>query len=193
VGTEGRVMTVRPGITPCLACIYPEQPGTGELATCDTVGVLGPAIAVVAGYQAAAILKLLSGHAEATDTGLLTIDFWKNRHRTIDTGKPREGCICCDQRKFVHLDRPMESSTAALCGRNSIQVRPASVSLINLQQLAEKFQAFGRTESSAHLLRVHLKDESGIVLTVFPDGRCIVAGTTDLGRARSLVSKYIGS
>jgi molybdopterin/thiamine biosynthesis adenylyltransferase len=83
VGTDGRVMAIQPGVTPCLQCVFPEPPGVGELQTCDTAGVLGPAISVVAGYQAVEALKLLTGHTEAILAGLLTIDFWKNRHRSI--------------------------------------------------------------------------------------------------------------
>lgn len=193
VGTDGRMMTIRPGVTPCLRCIYPEPPEVGELQTCDTAGVLGPAIAVVAGLQASAAIRILSGNPEATDAGLFTIDFWKNRHRTIDTGGRRAGCVCCDQRRFVFLDRPAESSVATLCGRNSVQVRPATPARIDLKGLAEKLSRLGEVESSAYLLRSHLNDPAGIALTIFPDGRCIVRGTSDLARARTLVSRYVGS
>ena len=193
VGTDGRMMTIRPGIGPCLQCIFPEPPGVGELQTCDTAGVLGPTIAVVAGYQASAAIKILSGHADATDTNLLTIDFWKNRHRTIDTGGPRTGCACCDQRQFVFLDRPVEATAATLCGRNSVQVRPATPVRIDLKQLAVRLGAVGTIESSAFLVRSHLTEPAGTTLTIFPDGRCIVQGTTDPARARTLVSQYVGS
>jgi molybdopterin/thiamine biosynthesis adenylyltransferase len=192
VGTDGRVMTIRPGITPCLQCIFPQPPGVGELQTCDTAGVLGPAIAVVAGYQSAAAIKILSGHPEATDGGLLTIDFWNNRHRTIGVGSRRVGCDCCDRRVFKYLDRPVESSAATLCGRNSVQVRPAVPTQINLKELADRLNAVGTVESSPYLLRFRLDNPHGVVLTIFPDGRCVVQGTSDLVRARTLVSQYVG-
>ena len=193
VGTDGRVMTVRPGITPCLQCVFPEPPGVGELQTCDTAGVLGPAIAVIAGYQTSAAIKILSGHPDATDAGLLIVDFWKNRHRTIDTGTRRAGCVCCDERQFKFLDRPVEAISAALCGRNSVQVRPANQVRIDLQQLAARLASTGRVEMSPFMLRFMLTNLPDIVLTVFTDGRCIVQGTSDLVRARTLVSQYVGS
>lgn len=193
VGTVGRMLMIRPGKTPCLACVFPEPPGVGELETCDTAGVLGPAIAVVAGFQAAAAIKLLSGHPESTDAGLLTIDFWTNRQRTIDIGGRRAGCTCCDERRFIYLDRPAESNAAALCGRNSVQVRPASAAQIDLKNLATKLSPLGVVESSRYLLRFHIGASAGITLTVFSDGRCIVQGTNDLSRTRTLVSQYVGS
>jgi adenylyltransferase/sulfurtransferase len=193
VGTDGRVMTIRPGVSACLRCFFPEPPGVGELQTCDTAGVLGPAIAVVAGYQSAAALKILSGNVDATDAGLLTIDFWRNRHHTMDTGGRRSGCICCDRGEFMFLNRPIESASASLCGRNSVQVRPAEPVKLDLQKLAGRLAGCGTIESSAFLLRVRLRELEGIMLTIFGDGRCIVQGTSDPARARSLVSQYLGS
>jgi molybdopterin/thiamine biosynthesis adenylyltransferase len=193
VGTDGRMMTIRPGNTACLRCVFPEPPGVGELQTCDTAGVLGPAIAVIAGYQAAAAIKILSGHPEATDAGLLTVDFWKNRHRTIDIGNPKGDCPCCGQHQFQFLDRPAASTAATLCGRNSVQVRPAMPAKIDLKKLAERLAGFGKIESSPYLLRSHLNEAAGIVLTIFPDGRCIVQGTEDLVRARTVVSQFVGT
>ena len=193
VGTDGRVMTIRPGVSACLCCVFPDPPAGGELPTCDTAGVLGPAIAVVAGYQAAAAIKIVSGNIDATDTGLLTIDFWKNRHHTIDTGGRRAGCTCCDRRDFPFLDRPIESSLASLCGRNAVQVRPAHPVKLDLQRVADRLAGSGAIESSPFLLRVRLNESPNIVLTLFGDGRCIVQGTSYPARARSLVSQYVGS
>jgi adenylyltransferase/sulfurtransferase len=59
--------------------------------------------------------------------------------------------------------------------------------------LATRLSCAGTIESSPYLLRVRLNSPADSVLTIFPDGRCIVKGTTDLARARSLVSQYVGS
>lgn len=193
VGTDGRMMTIRPGISPCLVCVFPQPPGVGELQTCDTAGVLGPAIAVVAGLQSAAAIKLLSGNADSIDDGLLSIDFWKNRFHRIDTGGRRQGCVCCDQRQFVHLDRPAAASAISLCGRDSVQFRPLSPVSLDLNMLSKRLAQVGSTELSPYLLRLRLGDPQPVVLTIFPDGRCIVQGTKDAGQARSLVSRYVGT
>jgi adenylyltransferase/sulfurtransferase len=192
VGTAGRVMTIRPGATPCLRCVFPNRPGTGELPTCDTAGVLGPAAGIVASLQAIAAIKILSGNVDAVDRRLLTLDLWNNRWRPVDTGDRRGDCLCCGQRDFEFLDRVVEASTAHLCGRNAVQVRPTAAR-IELPQLAAKLNSVGRVDRSPFLLRCHLAEESGIVLTVFADARTIVTGTTDIARARALVSRYVGS
>jgi adenylyltransferase/sulfurtransferase len=89
VGTEGRVMTVRPGDGPCLRCLFPEPPTAGELPTCDTAGVLGPLAGIVASLQAVAAIKLLSGNAAALGREMTAIDVWSNRIRSIDTTDAR--------------------------------------------------------------------------------------------------------
>jgi molybdopterin-synthase adenylyltransferase len=193
VATEGRVMTIRPGLTPCLRCVFPEPPGVGELQTCDTVGVLGPAIAVVGGYQAAAALKILTGHAASADSTLLTIDFWNNRQRQIDTGSRRDDCECCSHHRYRFLDRPIESAAAALCGRNAVQVRPAHPARIDLAKLSNRLSTIGQIQSTPYLIRCRLNKAPHVSLTIFPDGRCLVQGTTDLARARTLVSQYLGT
>ncbi len=65
VGTEGRVMVIRPKIGPCLRCIFPQPADPSELATCDTAGVLGPVAAVVGAMQALAAIKLISSDRSA--------------------------------------------------------------------------------------------------------------------------------
>jgi len=66
LGSYGVTLAIRPGTTPCLACLLgtPESSPVLE-ETCDTVGILGPVVSLVSSWQAAEALKLLSGHAEA--------------------------------------------------------------------------------------------------------------------------------
>ena len=189
VGTEGRVLAIRPGDGPCLRCIFPQPPHAGELPTCDTAGVLGPAAAVVGAMQAAAAIKLLVGTGEGLDQ-MIVLDLWTNRIRTIDTsGAKRADCQTCGQRRFEFLGRSSRDATARLCGRNAVQVRgPTPVSL---DQLAERLAGGARVTRTDHLVRAVL--DGGIDLTAFPDGRVIVHGTADLARARSIYARFIGA
>lgn len=192
VGNEGRVMMIRPDRGPCLRCVFPQPPGAGELPTCDTAGVLGPAAAVVASLQAAASLQWLSGNTSAVGEGLLTVDIWAGRFRTIDTGGRRADCECCGKRRWEFLDRAMERSAVQLCGRNAVQIRPAASKGLNLQEVARRLASVGQVQAMDFLVRCQLSAEAGIGLTVFSDGRTLVQGTQDLARARTLVSRYVG-
>jgi adenylyltransferase/sulfurtransferase len=193
VGVEGRVMAIRPGVGPCLRCLFATPPLVGELPTCDTAGVLGPAAALVASIQVAAGLRLLLG-IEARDEPLITVDVWTGRFRTIDAGERRADCLCCGQRRFEFLDRPVEQSVAALCGRNAVQVRAARpANGISLGDVAARLERVGHVQVQPFLIRCQLRDQDGLGLTVFGDGRAIVHGTSDLAHARALVSRFLGS
>lgn len=191
VGVEGRVMAVVPGKTPCLRCIYPEPPGAGELATCDTAGVLGASAAIVGAMQAAVAIRLIVT-GEGPD-GLLALDAWGMRFRTIRTADARrEDCVCCGQKRFELLNRPAASDAATLCGRDAVQVRGLNGDGVDMEQLAARLQTAGRVKASEVMVRCELADGSGLTLSVFADGRTIVAGTSDVARARTVVARYVG-
>ena len=189
VGTEGRVLAIRPNHGPCLRCIFPTPPLAGELPTCDTAGVLGPAAAVVGAMQSASAIKLLVGADDGLDE-MVVLDLWTNRIRTIDTTAARRpDCPTCGQGRFEFLDRKSRDTTTRLCGRNAVQVRGTAA--ISLDQLAHRLAGGARVTRSEHLVRATL--EGGIDLTAFPDGRVIVHGTGDVARARSIYARFIGA
>lgn len=188
VGSEGRVMTVTAG-GPCLRCVFPEPPIAGELPTCDTVGVLAAAAAIVASLQVSAALRVLTGQAASPE--LVKLDAWAHRFRAIDLAEARRpDCACCGRRQFEFLDRPGEGGVS-LCGRNAVQIRPAA-SGFDLKPVVRRLQAAGPVEETPFFVRCRLEEPPGFSLTVFPDGRVIVAGTSDLGRARSIGARFVG-
>lgn len=192
VGTEGRVMTIRPGDTACLRCVFPTPPDASEIATCDSAGVLGPVAAVVASMQSVAAIKLLSGNDAAISEELLTFDLWKNRIHSVSLqGARRSDCPACALKQFEFLNRSASDSNAKLCGRNAIQIRP-TMGTLSLKVAAQRLLAAGPVQSLPFMVRCTLS-EGGLSLSVFEDGRVIVKGTTDVGRARAVVARYLGS
>lgn len=192
VGTEGRMMSILPGTSACLRCVFPKPPDPQELGTCDTVGVLGPVASMVGAAQAVAATKILTGHTEALADELVTFDPWTNAVRGMSLlGARRSDCAACGLRQFEFLNSHDDAMTARLCGRNAVQVR-ASASGISLTQTAQKLDKAGVVEATPYLVRCDLH-EGQLRMTAFEDGRVIVQGTNDTGRARSLVAKYFGS
>lgn len=193
VGVEGRVMGVVPGRTACLRCIYPELPQPGEVATCDTAGVLGAAAAVVGALQAAIAIRLIV--KDEVPEGLLAVDAWSLRFRTIGIDKAkRDDCICCGKREFEFLNRPARLDAESLCGRNAVQIRPATKEEAqpDLQALAGRLKASGVVHAQKAFLRFEPTERKDLALSVFWDGRVIVSGTDDLGLARTMVARYVG-
>jgi molybdopterin/thiamine biosynthesis adenylyltransferase len=192
VGTEGRCMAVAPPATACLRCVFPEPPNAGELPTCDTAGVLGPAVAVVGALQATEAVRIILGKEPGRQ--MIAVDLWAGRFRTIslEDGK-RPDCITCGQRRFEFLENQAMSRLTSLCGRDAIQVRPARGVEMDLKQVASKLAAIGEVERTPYLVRCALREANNVRVTVFPDGRAIIQGVTDAERARSLYARFIGS
>lgn len=195
VGTEGRVMAVWPGKGPCLRCVFPTPPGQGELATCDTAGVLGPVAGVVASLQSVAAIKILSGNAAAVAEEMVVMDLWSGRIRSISISEARRGdCPCCGQRRFEFLDRVDGQGAVGLCGRDAVQIRsPGKRTRVDSEAIARRLETAGEVERTPYFLRCRLRDVEGISLTVFSDGRVIVQGTADAGRARSIAARFVGA
>lgn len=197
VGTEGMTMTILPGKTPCLRCVFEASPGPGEVGTCETAGVLGPAVGVIANYQAAEALKILAGKPETINTELITLNLWENTFRKVKIAPlaGRKGkCPCCALRTFDWLEGEQGTQTTTLCGRNAVQVTQRAGVKLDFAQLANQLRASGTVSANKFLLKFSVTDAAeAYEFTVFPDGRAIIKGTDDTDRARTLYAKYIGN
>ncbi|HKI00219.1 MAG TPA: ThiF family adenylyltransferase [Candidatus Sulfotelmatobacter sp.] len=216
VGSYAVTLNVLPGQTACLACIFPDSP-RGMVETCETSGILNSAVNLVASIAATEALKLLvapkpsvaEAHVQEEDAiaalkrcatqkqaepasplrrTLLSFDVWTNEHAEISAAKPRPGCRACGERDFVHLageGRPH----ITLCGRNSVQIherhRP-----IDFTEMDQRLQPHGVVRHNDFVLKFW---HDPYEMTLFPDGRAIIKGTTDTAVARSLYARYVGS
>lgn len=192
IGAEGQTMTILPGETPCLRCLMQESPPPGTTATCDTAGVLGPIVNVIASIEAVEAIKILSGHREAVSRTLTIFDLWDNQIRQVQIAGLRQQvrCPCCVERQFPWLDGRRGSHTAVLCGRNAVQLSHSGGQSISLEALAQRLAGVGQVTRNPFLVRLTVDDYT---LTVFPDGRAIIAGTNDIATAKALYARYVGA
>jgi molybdopterin/thiamine biosynthesis adenylyltransferase len=192
IGSEGMTMTILPGVTPCLRCVFEAAPNPGEAGTCETAGVLSPTIGIVASFQAAEALKILTGQPELTNRDLLCIDIWDNVTRRTKIAKllGKVDCPCCQRKKFEWLEGDMGSQTTSLCGRNAVQVATRSSAKLNFDDMSQQLKLMGGKVSFNRFMLKFDVDE--FEFTVFPDGRAIIKGTNDIDKARVLYAKYIG-
>jgi adenylyltransferase/sulfurtransferase len=187
VGSYGVTLNVLPGTTACLACVFPESP-RGTFETCETAGILNSAVNLVASIEATEAIKLLVGAIEKVRRTLLSFDVWTNERAEVQAAKPRAGCRACGEHDFVHLageGRPH----ITLCGRNSVQIherhRP-----VDFGEMNERLKPHGVVRHNDFVLKFWHEPYE---MTLFPDGRAIIKGTTDTGVARSLYARYVGS
>ncbi|MBX7166564.1 MAG: ThiF family adenylyltransferase [Pirellulales bacterium] len=191
IGAEGQTMTILPGETPCLRCLVRDTPPPGTTPTCDTAGILGPVINVIASLEALEAMKILAGRREAVSRTLTVVHLWDNRIRQVKLDAlSSSDCPACQGREFPWLEGTRGSRSAVLCGRNAVQLNPAEPTLISLDEMAARLAGTGEIRRNAFLLRLAVDDYT---LTLFPDGRAIIAGTDDPAVARTVYARYVGA
>lgn len=191
LGAAGQCQTIVPGQTACLACLIPTgPPAAGSLPTCDTSGVLGTIIQMIAALQVSETLKLVGGQAEQISRRLTVIDSWTLSFRTLSLEKlAATGCEVCRGGRYDWLEGRQRTQTHVLCGRNSVQVTLAVPQPWDLDALARQLERQGQVLRNPYLLK--FKQEAW-GLTAFPDGRVIVSGTEDADAAKTWLRQIVG-
>jgi molybdopterin-synthase adenylyltransferase len=189
VASYGVTMTVRPGLTPCLACLLEfSSNGHGQQETCDTIGVLGPLVSLIASLQVTEALKLLSGREKALHGRLISCDVWSSRFQSIGVSQ-NAACRACVRRDFSYL-RGQAQPHITLCGRDSVQIHERGRTLDLAALEARLATTVSDVRHNEFLLCFRVEPYQ---MTVFADGRAILKGTKDPAVARSLYARYIGS
>jgi adenylyltransferase/sulfurtransferase len=186
VGSYGIAMPVLPGDSACLRCVYPEPP-SGAQPTCETAGVLSPVTSLIASIQAMEAMKILSGRASSVRRRIFSADLWNGPIRETAMPPRDVECPCCGLHNFTYLNG--RRAPVSLCGRNAVQIHER-LRPLDLRELAARLNGLGAVRSNEFALRfINANHE----ITVFPDGRAIIKGTTDIGVARGIYSRYIGN
>ena len=190
VSGGGLVLPVLPGTGPCLRCVFPDPPPPGTLPTCDTAGVLGPAVGAIASMQAGLALRILGGEGPP-DPALVELDVWSGTARRLPVPRAA-GCPCCAERRFDFLEGAVADEAVSLCGRNTVQVLAApGAPAPAMDLIAENLGAAGVDAARVGPLLRFTAD--GHRVTLFPDGRALVEGTEDTSRARAIVARWVGA
>ncbi|MED3562635.1 thiazole biosynthesis adenylyltransferase ThiF [Bacillus xiapuensis] len=190
VGSYGISYTIVPGLTPCLSCLLETVPLGG--LTCDTAGIISPAVNMVVSYQISEALKILVGDLDSLRNKLVSFDVWKNQYSAISVDSLRNlDCPSCGVERFhPYLSFENQTKTAVLCGRDSVQIRPSSPVMRDLEELETVLMKQGKTvQRNPYLLSFSVHP---FRLVVFKDGRVIVHGTKDVTEAKGLYHRYLG-
>ncbi len=189
VSSYGCIFNIIPDATACLRCIYPEIPPPGEVETCDTAGIISPLVGVIASFESAEAIKLLTGNISNLRKKLLFIDIWSNVINEFEI-KLNHKCRCCQLKEYDYLTAQAGKKITSLCGRNAIQITPAVLGVeINMNKLKQTLSSVGEVKENKFFLKFKVDD---YIMTIFKNSRVIIEGTTDEKIARSLYSRYIG-
>jgi adenylyltransferase/sulfurtransferase len=189
VGSYGMSYTVIPQETPCLHCVLKNVPVTG--VTCDTAGIISPTVQVVAAYQVAEAFKILVGDFSAIRKTFFMFDIWSNQNHFIKLGKIKtDDCPSCgSHRTYPYLSYENQTKVAALCGRNTVQIRPVENRKYDFDDMEKVLNKLGKVDRNPYLLSCQLNDYR---VVIFRDGRVFIHGTNDISKAKQLYYRVFG-
>jgi adenylyltransferase/sulfurtransferase len=195
VGASGQSLSIIPGVTPCFRCLLPDAPPAEQMQTCDSAGVLGPAVGMIANWQALEVMKFILGGNAAIDGSLRVFDLWRGDVRKLSIARRMandqdDGCAACVQHRYDFLTGEHGTRAKSMCGRNAVQINSARSEPLNLDVIAQRLRSECTVDCNPYMLRFQL---DGIQWTVFHDGRAILTGTEDTDEARKLYSRWIGT
>ncbi|AXO96900.1 MULTISPECIES: thiazole biosynthesis adenylyltransferase ThiF [Bacillus] len=190
VGSYGLSYTILPSKTPCLSCLLQSIPLGG--ATCDTAGIISPAVSLVVSHQVTEALKLLVEDYESLRDGLVSFDVWKNEYSCMNVQKLRKhNCPSCGENAlYPYLNKENTSKTAVLCGRNTVQIRPPYKEEMDFERYKELLNdRVNDLNVNPYLLSFSVEEKR---LVAFKDGRVLVHGTKDISEAKTVYHRYFG-
>ncbi|MBL0211429.1 MAG: ThiF family adenylyltransferase [Holophagaceae bacterium] len=186
IGAEGVVWPICPPRTPCLRCLIEEPPAFGDVDTCDTAGVLGPAVGVIASWASLEALKILTGKEPSAE--LARFNFWDGERQFLRP--PRTRCRYCTEKTTEFLDARWTLKASALCGLEGVQIRVNPPGDLDLAALQPRLEARGgRWKRSALALKGREGDWD---ITLFRDGRALIHGPATPERARGWYTEAVG-
>jgi molybdopterin-synthase adenylyltransferase len=188
VASYGLTLVILPHKTPCLACLLDSPAGAGLEETCDTIGVLGPIVNLIASLEVAEAIKLLARRDSALLGRLFSCDVWTGRFQSVQPERNPQ-CRVCVQHHFAYLSGEAQPHIT-MCGRDSVQIHERT-RMLDLPSLQDRLSStFSDVRQNGFLLRFRIEPYE---MTVFSDGRAILKGSKDPAVARSLYAKYIGA
>lgn len=187
VGSTGMSYTIFPNESPCLRCLLDAIPIHG--ATCDSAGIISPAVQMAAAHQTTEALKILTGDKAALRTSLLTFDLWNNHYHTMKVDRAKKGSCpsCGDNPSYPSLKFHSSTKSEVLCGRNTVQIRASQAP--DLRLLKERLKRIGTVKANDFLISIEYETYR---LVFFQDGRTLIHGTNSIEKAKSIYYQLAG-
>lgn len=179
-----------PGKTPCLRCLFPEDPSPGVLSSPSALGLENSVVQAAASFQVALALGIIVDGKVGRE--VRSLDITSGQWRSVVSEKgPEAECPCCQHQDFPYLDGRISGRVTSLCGDDAVQIYPAvREKVLNLPELAERLGKKNILRCNDYLLQAHI---DGYELTVFSNGRAIIKGVKNQVEARSVYSRFIGN
>lgn len=190
VGSSSSVFPFVPGKTPCFRCLLPVLPSVNE--TCDTAGIIAPAVQITAANQSAEALKWLTGNEEAMRTKLLHTDIWHNTQ--VEAGITRlkkETCETCGTSpSYPSLYTESGTNYAVLCGRDTVQIIPAAERQLTGEDVYRVADRLGTViKHNPYFVEFHAE---GYRCVGFSNGRLLIHELKSIPEGRKIYHRLFG-
>lgn len=190
VGSAGVIFPFIPKETPCFRCLLPVLPAVNQ--TCDTVGIIPPAVQVTAALQCTEALKWLSGNREALRKKVHHFDLWDNMQNDLGVSRIKnpECATCGKEPVFPALEAKIQGTYAVLCGRDAVQVLPDPDRPISMNA-AENIgrQMGGSVNSTPYFVELNVHGKRAVL---FKDGRLLIHGIRNVAEGRKFYHQLFG-
>ncbi len=170
----GNVSTIIPGETPCLECW---QGGVDEanVPTCATVGVMPPAISVIASIQVSEAVRLILGKKPNLAGKLLYFDLGDLSMERIDLAKA-ESCGVCGFGERRHAESDAVEEVCGRAGKRVFIITPRSLAGLNLDAIERRLDDSRLLKTQKTRLGLTLEGAKGLTGSVFATGVAVFEG-----------------
>lgn len=94
LGWRGQLLTILPGQSPCLRCVFEKEPPPGAVPTCAEAGVVAPLVGVVGGWMAEAAARVLEGALPQSAGAVRVLEADRGKERFAEVGRD-PACAAC--------------------------------------------------------------------------------------------------
>lgn len=170
----GNVSTILPGETPCLECW---QGGVDEanVPTCATVGVMPPAISVIASIQVSEAVRIILGEKPNLAGKLLYFDLGDLSMERIELAKA-ESCGVCGSGVRRHVDSDAVEEICGRAGKRVFIITPKSLTGLNLDSVEHRLDGSGLRKTRKTRFGLTLEGAKGLTGSVFATGVAVFEG-----------------
>lgn len=173
-----------PGETPCFRCLTPVLPTT--TLTCDTAGVISPAVHMAVSLQVTSALKILT--EQMTAPYYMHIgNVWDMEYMKINIGNMTEAeCPTCQTAEYPEINR-VATNAMKFCGRDMVQVIDERLTETVVTKTLD--QADILYKKTPYFIEFNY-EEARIVS--FSNGRMLMHNVVNLNKARTIVNQLFG-
>ncbi|TDM12788.1 ThiF family adenylyltransferase [Macrococcus lamae] len=171
-----------PGTTPCFNCALGSLPVMNR--TCDTVGIIEPAVSMAASFQSMYALKLLT--EELFESKLIFGEVWNYEQTALKFSRTKKSdCPTCSLPIFPYLSDHQHETM--LCGRDTVQFRKVTEKQLELEQfLNNRHIEFQKT---SYFIRFSFNSKR---FMWFPGGRLLIHDVKSINEAKVVYHQLFG-